>query len=265
MPSLEVKTKSKLHQKLEWLVLKYFCDHVVSVSEEARLHHLQVSGASSDRVSTIYNGIELSGFLDFDRDLERVNVRAELRVPSDAVLLTTVAVLRPQKGIQHMIRALPAVLASEPNTYYVVVGDGAHREMLVEEAEKAGMSDRIIFTGMRKDVSRLLVASDVFVLPTLTEALPTVLAEAMAAKLPIVASRVGGIPEMVMDGQNGCLVEAQDVTALATACIHLLDHREKRIAMGIEGWNIVEQKFNIERQVDKLEELYIEQLQAHGT
>ena len=146
--------------------------------------------------------------MSLDRQLERAKVRAELGIPSDANLLTSVAVLRPQKGIQYMIRALSAILASIPNTYYLVVGDGSHRNFLMEEVNTSNLGNRVIFTGMRKDVARLLSASDVFVLPTLTEALPTVLAEAMAARLPIVASRVGGIPEMITTGQNGCLVRA---------------------------------------------------------
>ncbi|HEX2994289.1 MAG TPA: glycosyltransferase family 4 protein, partial [Anaerolineales bacterium] len=121
-----------------------------------------------------------------------------------------------------------------------------------------------IFVGMRKDVARLLSASDVFVLPTLTEALPTVLAEAMAARLPIVASRVGGIPEMVTDEQNGCLVAPGKLDELVSACSQLLADQDARTAMGEEGWRTVDQKFNIERQVDKLEELYVDQLRAHG-
>lgn len=264
MPALDVKAKSKLHQKLEWFVLNHFCDRVISVSEEAREYHLQISGAATGLVSTIYNGIDLSGFLSLDRAVERGNVRAELGIPSEASLLTTVAVLRPPKGIQYMIRALPAILASNSNTYYLVVGDGSHREALIEEVKNSGVGDRVIFAGMRRDVPRLLSASDIFVLPTLTEALPTVLAEAMAAKLPIIASRVGGVPEMMTDGQNGCLVEPEDVEGLARACIDLLANPEKRTAMGAEGWKIVNQKFNIEKQVDQLEALYLAQLHAHG-
>jgi glycosyltransferase involved in cell wall biosynthesis len=122
----------------------------------------------------------------------------------------------------------------------------------------------VIFAGMRKDVPRLLAASDIFVLPTLTEALPTVLAEAMAARLPIIASRVGGVPEMVVDGQNGCLVEAGDVDGLITACKTLLSRPQKCADMAAQGWEVVQQKFNIERQVDQLEQLYLEQLQAYG-
>jgi glycosyltransferase involved in cell wall biosynthesis len=264
MPSLDVKPKLKLHQRAEWFILRYFCDQVISVSEEARQYHLDISGARSSQVSTIYNGIDLSNFLNLDRELERTNVRTELGIPMDAIVLTTVAVLRPQKGIQFMIRALHALLASNPNAYYLIVGSGSHQNVLLEEVDKAGVKNRVIFAGMRKDIARLLAASDVFVLPTLTEALPTVLAEAMAAKLPIIASRVGGVPEMVMDGQNGCLVEPEDVDGLANACIGLLANPEKRAAMSADGWKIVNQKFNIERQVDQLRELYFDQLRAYG-
>lgn len=264
MPSLDVKTKTRLHQKLEWFSLRHFCDRVISVSEEARQYHLGISGAAPQQVTTIYNGIDLSGFSSMDRARERAAVRTEFGIPPDANVLVTVAVLRPPKGIRFMIRALPAVLGAHPNAYYLLVGDGPHRSTLVEEIDRAGVNDRVILAGMRKDVARLLVASDVFVLPTLTEALPTVLAEAMAAQLPIVASRVGGIPEMIEDGSNGCLVQPGDVEGLAVACIHLLADREKRNSMGAEGWRVVNGKFNIERQVDQLRQLYLDQLQAYG-
>ena len=163
-----------------------------------------------------------------------------------------------------MIRALPEVLASSPHTYYLIVGSGSHQNALLEEVDKAGAPERVIFAGMRKDVPRLLAASDVFVLPTLTEALPTVLAEAMAARLPVIASRVGGIPEMIADRQNGFLVEPEDLDGLSSACIRLLENPDERAAMGAAGWKIVNQKFSIQRQVEQLKELYLEQLQAYG-
>jgi glycosyltransferase involved in cell wall biosynthesis len=163
-----------------------------------------------------------------------------------------------------MIRALPDILAANPQTYYLVVGDGPHQETLLEDASAAGVTGRVIFAGMRQDVPRLLAASDVFVLPTLTEALPTVLAEAMAARLPVVASRVGGVPEMITDGQNGLLVEPENPAALARACNRLLESPETRFALSAEGWRVVNEKFNIERQVRQLQELYLEQLHAYG-
>jgi glycosyltransferase involved in cell wall biosynthesis len=264
MHSMDIKLKSKLHQKVEWFALNHFCDRVITVSEQNRQNHLALSGAPASQVSTLYNGIDLSDFLKLDRQNERTSVRKEMGIPVDANLLTTVAVLRPQKGIQFMIQALPKVLNSFPNTYYLVVGSGSFQSALIEEVKQVGINDRVIFAGMRKDVARLLTASDLFVLPTLTEALPTVLAEAMAAKLPIVASEVGGVPEMVSDGENGCLVEPEDVDGLANICSYLLNHPEQCAAMGAEGWKIVDQKFNIERQVDQLSKLYLDQLHAYG-
>lgn len=264
MPSLDVKTKTKLHQKVEWFSLRRFCDRVISVSEEARQYHIGISGISPERVTTIYNGIDLSTFMNMDHARERAGVRAELGIPADASVLVTVAVLRPQKGIQFLIRAMPIILASNPDTYYLVVGNGSHRDVLVEEARKMGVEGRVIFVGMRKDVPRLLAASDVFVLPTLTEALPTVLAEAMGARLPVVASRVGGVPEMVVENESGILLEPEDIPALAAACTRLLANPAERAAMAAQGRKIVNEKFSIERQVEQLQELYLEQLQAYG-
>jgi glycosyltransferase involved in cell wall biosynthesis len=264
MPSLDVTTKTKLHQKVEWFALRNFCDRVISVSEEARQYHIEISGSSPKQVSTIYNGIDLSAFLDMNFAVEREVVRDELKIPRDANILITVAVLRPPKGIQFMIRALPAILASHPNTYYLVVGNGPHRDELIEEASRAGVRERVVFAGMRRDVPRLLAASDVFVLPTLTEALPTVLAEAMAARLPIVASQVGGIPEMIARGQHGILVHPEDVEGLSNGCTQLLSQPEQRAAMGAAGWKTANQKFSIERQVHQLKELYLGQLRAYG-
>jgi glycosyltransferase involved in cell wall biosynthesis len=86
----------------------------------------------------------------------------------------------------------------------------------------------------------------------------------MAAKLPIIASRVGGIPEMVADGQNGCLVAPEKLDELVSACSQLIADQDARAVMGEEGWRTVDQKFNIERQVDTLEELYFDQLRAYG-
>ena len=264
MPSLDVKSKRRFHQRAEWFVLRYFCDRVISVSEEARLYHLKISGAPFEQVTTLYNGIDLSPFVRMDRAHERMVVRTELGIPASANVITTVAVLRPQKGVQFMIQALPSILAADPDTYYLIVGSGTHENVLREEVNRLRVSDRVIFAGMRKDVPRLLAASDIFVLPTLTEALPTVLAEAMAARLPIIASRVGGVPEMVTDGENGCVIEAGDPDGLITACGSLLSDPETRAAMGTQGWQIVQQKFNIERQVDRLEQLYLYELQAYG-
>jgi glycosyltransferase involved in cell wall biosynthesis len=264
MPELNVKAKTKLHQRVEWFALRHFCDRIISVAEEARKYHIQISGCSADQVITIHNGIELAPFANVDHALEREAVRAELGIPPHADVLITVAVLRPTKGVQYMIRALPAVLTTHPDTYYLVVGNGSHHGTLVEEVNKAGLQDRVVFTGTRRDVPRLMVASDILVLPSLAEALPTVIEEAMATRLPVIASSIAGVPEMIIQGQNGLMVAPRAVEDLAQACKDLLDHPEKRASMTAEGWKTVNQKFTIERQVEKLKALYLDEIRAYG-
>jgi glycosyltransferase involved in cell wall biosynthesis len=191
-------------------------------------------------------------------------VRQEFKIPVNASVLLTVAVLRELKGIQFMIRAMSSVLQSFPNAYYLIVGDGDYRSVLEEDARSSGIEDRIIFAGTRKDIPQILSAGDVFVLPTLTEALPTVLAEAMASRLPIIASSVGGIPEMIVNNENGILTTAGDIGELRDASLKLLADPLLRKRMGESGWNIVNQKFKIDTQIRHLEKLYLDLIAAYA-
>ncbi len=264
MPSQKMKVKSKFHQEIETQSLRFFCDRIIAVSEEARLFYIKISNISHQKVITIYNGIDLTNFININAHQERLKVRKELGIPIEANLLTTVAVLRPLKGIQFMIQALPAILAATPNVYYLIAGSGSHHDALVEEVDRAGVKERVVFAGLRNDIPRLLAASDIFVLPTLTDALPTVLAEAMAARLPIVACAVGGVPEMVIDGRNGRLVSPGSAGELSSACIALLSAPEMRNQMGEKGWQIVNEKFNIQGQVEQLGKLYLDLMSDYG-
>ncbi len=260
----EGRWKPRLHEAVEWETLRRFCGRVIAVSEGARRQYLTGKRFPPQKVVTLYNGIDLEPFRGLDRGRARQEVRRELGVPLRARLLVTVAVLRRPKGIAVMLRALPEILRWAGDVYYLIVGDGPERENLAAVADETGLRGRVIFAGMREDVPRLLAAGDVFVLPTLSEALPTVLAEAMAARLPIVASAVGGVPEMVEDGRNGLLVPAGDSEALAEACLGLLSAPDRRAAMAQRGWEIVQRKFDIRRQVRALENIYLEGLRAYG-
>jgi glycosyltransferase involved in cell wall biosynthesis len=228
---------------------------VISVSNEARQFHRKIGRLSDQKTCTIYNGIDLSNFPTASQ-LDRKIVLNEFSIPTSATVLITVAVLRELKGIQYMIRALPKILAANPDLYYLVAGSGDFQDELVVEAAQAGVSERVIFAGARKDIPALMSASDLFVLPTLTEALPTVLAEAMASYLPILACRVGGVPEMVEDGINGRLVTPADSQQLASACNEMLKQPDVLFEMGQAGRRIVEEKFNVHVQVQKLQSLY---------
>jgi len=249
--------KSYRRLKLRWWILRHIATRVIAVSEGTRRHHLRVGKLPPEKVVTLHNGIDLSRFTPIP-PAETAALRASLGIPAGAPLLITVAVLRPPKGIQFLLEALPDILKVVPETRYLIVGDGDHREKLKSIAAEKGVSDRVIFAGSRRDIPPLLAAADIFVLPTLTEALPTVLAEAMAAEKPIVAGDVGGVPEMVDDGRNGLLVPPADPRALTDACVKLLENPERAREMGRTGRKIVAERFDIRRQVRRLEELYLD-------
>ncbi|MCA9964962.1 MAG: glycosyltransferase [Anaerolineales bacterium] len=252
---LQPGSKTARRIRLMWWVLRHFCQRIVAVSEETRQHHIATAKFAPAQVVTLYNGIDLSHFEP--RDLAcQTAVRTTLKIPAHAKLLTTVAVLRQPKGIQFMLDAMPAVLTAVPDAHYLIVGDGDYRPELEAQMAQLAIDERVHFAGQRRDVADLLAASDLFVLPTLTDALPTVLMEAMALHLPLLATAVGGVPEMVQNGYNGLLVPPGSASQLAQATIALLQDEAKRREMGENGRLLVEQKFNIQRQAAELASLY---------
>jgi glycosyltransferase involved in cell wall biosynthesis len=249
------RTRSYWRRQLMWWVMRHCHDRVIAVSEGTRQHHMRMGRLAPDQVVTLYNGIDLSAFTP-GLETSRQATRQALGIAPDAPLLITVAVLRPAKGIQYLLEAMPSILEAMPETRYLVVGSGDDEDRLKGLVMRYGLADRVVFTGARRDVPVLLSASDLFVLPTLDEALPTVLAEAMAAQKPIVASGVGGVPEMVEHGRNGLLVPPADPSSLAHACLRVLQNPDQAGAMACAGRQTVEQRFNIQRQVRRLADLY---------
>lgn len=248
---------------LMWWSLRLFCDQVIAVSEATRGHYMHQSGDTDEKIVTAYNGIDLSRFRSLDQS-EVVAGRRALGIPADSIILITVSVLRQPKGIQYMIEAMPSIVSSLHNAYYLIVGDGQYGDELRALASRRGLDDHIVFTGHREDIPELLAISDIFALPSLGDALPTVLAEAMASNLPIVATAVGGIPEMVEHQRNGILVEPADSEMLAESCVRLITDPFLAQEMAHEGRKIVEERFNIEKQVKWMSELYLELLSDRG-
>ena len=240
--------------RLMWISLRFFTKRVFAVSESARQFFIKTEHISPEQIQTLYNGIDLSTFSP--KPVEQGDKLKEFNIPLDSKVLMTVAYLREPKGIQYMLQALPVILAVHPQCRYLVIGEGDHKAALQKLAKDLGIENNVIFTGSRQDIPHMLALSDIFVLPTLDDALPTVLAEAMAAGKPIVASQVGGIPEMVINEKNGLLVPPQDPVKLAEACIDLLKHPEKAKVMGETGLDIATRTFNIENQCRQLEDCY---------
>jgi glycosyltransferase involved in cell wall biosynthesis len=261
IPEPSIRSREYWRHRLMWLSLNYCSRRVFAVSEGARQFYIKNGGLPPARVQTLYNGIDLTRY-EVDETV-KTRLRAELGLPEGAPVLVTVAYLREPKGIQFMLDALPEVLKYHPECCYLIVGDGVHRQALESQTRLLCLERNVIFTGQRTDIPEILAVSDIFVLPTLTEALPTVLAEAMAAKKPIIASRVGGVPEMVEDNRNGLLLPPAQPDKLAAAVNTLLGDPERSAAMGKAGAAIAAEKFDIDRQCRQLEACYSE-LAAEG-
>jgi glycosyltransferase involved in cell wall biosynthesis/peptidoglycan/xylan/chitin deacetylase (PgdA/CDA1 family) len=218
-------------------------------NSQAAAAQLRAEGVPDTKVAVIPNGIELSRFV------EHTYATRPRRI-------TAVACLREEKRIDVLIAAAPRILERHPHAEFVVVGDGRCRAELEALARSTGVFERFQFLGHRDDVPRLLTEADIFVLPSESEAFPNVIIEAMAAGLPVVASRVGGIPELVSDGITGRLVPAANRQALADGLLDLLDHPDRAELFGRNARRRIEETYSFERMVEQFEWLYEAQLQA---
>jgi glycosyltransferase involved in cell wall biosynthesis len=227
---------------------------LVAVSNAVK-QHLVGQGVPPDTITVIHNGVDLKLL---SRAYHRTELRRQWGVPEEAPLLVTVGRLAPEKGHRDLLQALH-LLASRPEwreLRLLMVGTGARQGPLRAEAEALGLAERVVFAGFQRDVPPFVQAADVFVLPSVREGLSLSALEAMALARPVVACRVGGTPEVVVDGQTGLLVSPAAPAELAEALAHLLHHPDLAQEMGRAGERRVREAFDLEQTVTKLENLY---------
>jgi glycosyltransferase involved in cell wall biosynthesis len=231
------------------------------VPSESIQRKVVAEGRVGARFAVIPNGVDLSRFAS---PAPACALRREFGIPASAGLLGVVARLEPEKGHRHLIEAMPAILAGAPDTWLAVVGEGSSVGSLRELASALAVSDRVIFTGRREDVSALTADLTVAVLPSLREAQGISILEAMARRVPVVASDVGGIPEVITSGVDGVLVPPADPAALAAAVLELLGNEALRRRIGEAGYATVRDRFSIDAMVRRIQALYDEELTRAG-
>jgi len=221
----------------------------VAVSDEVRA---SMPPRLARRAEVLIHGVDVEGITS--RRGEREGARAELGVPTDQLLVATVANLRSNKDYPTMLAAAGELADAGEPVQFVSVGQGPLARQLEEHRDKLGLGARFSFLGYREDPIPVLLAADVFCLSSRFEGLPIALLEAMAAGLPVVATRVGGIPSVVTDGKEGRLVPAADPTALAAAVRELRDPglRSRLAAAAHER----ARAFGMDRAVERQQELY---------
>jgi glycosyltransferase involved in cell wall biosynthesis len=238
-----------------------FADCVL-VNAEAVKDWLTDEGYDASKVVVIPNGVELDRFSERP-DPERV--RRELGVAPGAPLVMVVSRLTRQKGLEQFLEAAKILAPRFPDARFVIVGYANPAEQEYEDSLKAltaelGLTDRVIFTGLRQDVPGLLAAATVSVMPSLNEALSNVLLESMAAGAPTVATRVGGTPEAIVDEVTGLLVEPGDAAALAGAVSKLLQQPALARRLGDAARKAIVDRYSVEKMVRATESLYLDLL-----
>ena len=235
-------------------------DRVVAVCEMARQAEIKHAGGRPEKVVTIYNGIKLAQV----SSSARVTMRQKWGIAPEIMLLGFVGRLHPVKGVGDLLRAVAVLRPQHPFLRLLIVGDSPLRADLEQQAAAFSLSDTVIFAGRQDDVAAVLPGLDVLVLPSLAEGLSNILLEAMAAGLPVVATAVGGTPELVIDGETGLLVPPQDADSLALAIRQLLENPILARQMGEAGRRRVQTHFSMEQMVKQTEQLYDALLQAKG-
>jgi glycosyltransferase involved in cell wall biosynthesis len=206
-------------------------------------------------VSLIYNGVDLQRY---DHQEPCCTLRDEYGMEPGSQIVGVVARLEPEKGHPTLFEAWPAVIRAVPDAYLLVVGEGSRREELEGLARSHRIAHRVVFTGRRDDVPAVTAALDVAVLPSYREAQGLSVLEAMALSRPVVASAVGGIPEMITDGVTGLLVPPHDAPALAGAIARLLRDHPYADQIARAGHDLVHERFCVERMVADVESIYDE-------
>jgi len=230
-------------------VANLWTDRIVTPSEAARQACLRAERVDPAKVLTVYNGIDL-------RRIDRAAPATDLP-QGRGPWIGTVGHLNPIKGHRTLIEAMPAIRARHPEAQLLLIGGGLLRESLGRRVHEVGLGRAVHFLGVRTDVPSVLKRLDLFVQPSDSEGMSNALLEALAAARPVVATRVGGNPEVVRDGVDGLLVPPADPAAMARACGDLLADRARLEAFGREGRRRAEALFTVERMAARMTEVYL--------
>jgi glycosyltransferase involved in cell wall biosynthesis len=212
-------------------------------------------GRKGAPVSLIYNGVDLQRY---NHQQPCCTLHEEYGIDSEGPIVGVVARLEAEKGHRTLIDAWPDVLAAVPSAWLLIIGEGSERDSLESQAQSLGIEHRVVFTGRREDVPAVTAALDISVLPSYREAQGLSVLEAMALSRPVVASAVGGIPEMIEDGVTGLLVPPHDREALAAAIVRLLTDHPLADMIARAGHNLVHDRFCIELMIESISSLYDE-------
>ena len=245
-------TRVRLYERVDRFVLRWM-DRAICVSE-GQARKVRQSGVTSRRAIVIRNAVRTERFAE-PREEYRRHLRELFRRQPD-LIVGAAGRLSPEKGFDVLVDAAVEVVRAEKSVGFVLFGDGGMRRALASQVEAQGLGGRFVFAGFRRDFDHYLPHLDLLVLPSFTEGLPNVVLEAFAAGVPMVATAVGGTPEIIQDAENGYLVPPGNARPLAARILDLLSDDAARRAMGASGRERVRHHFSFSAQARSYELLF---------
>jgi glycosyltransferase involved in cell wall biosynthesis len=233
-----------------------FVDRFLVVSDVLRDKMIRGHGIPAEKVIRIYNGIEIDHYMPQNQNGSREKIRQEFDVGKDTLLIGAIGRLVWQKGFDYLISAVPGIFETSSRTKMLLVGDGPLRDELEALAAKLKVEEYIIFAGFRSDIRDILSAIDVLVVPSLLEGFPMITLEGMAMAKPIIATRIDGIKEQIVDGESGILIPPKDPDAINQAIFRLSTDKELAQDLGLEARRRVENEFTVKRMISETEKVY---------
>lgn len=239
-----------------------FCNKLITISQPLKEWGLRLRIGRPEKYVTIYSGIEVEKFrIDIDINKKKKG----FGIKPDEKVVGVVAKLWEGKGHETILEAAPQIIKEIPDAKFLFVGEGYLRERLEARVREMGLSDQVIFTGFRTDIPEVTAIFDVAVLASFFEGMGRVLLEAMVLGKPVVATKVGGIVDVVKEGETGILVPPRDPIALAKAVITLLKDEELTRKMGKAGKERIDERFTAKRMVEKIGQVYDELIEKKLT
>ena len=211
-------------------------------------------GVQPEKVEVVLPGLDLEAFGGSAK--HRAAIRAELGLEDTQHLVLYIGRLRPVKGVDYGLKAFAKALATHPDMHMALAGEGEQRQHLENLTAELGITESVTFLGVRNDLANVLSAADSVLMPSLTEGFPRVAIEAMAASKPVAATRVGGTPEAIIDGQTGILVPPKDIDAMASAITRLVTDTDLQTRLGSSARQRTEQHYSASSYVARLDEMY---------
>lgn len=245
----------KLYASLDRFLIR--CSKcIIAVSDEIAAEMVRM-GLPSEKIAVIDNGIDLRRFSKTEKNEQ---LRKSFGFDTNSKMIGTVASLTEEKGHLYLLKAAKEILFIHPEARFLIVGDGVQRRQLEEKVSELGLLGKVIFTGSRRDIPEILSTLDMFVLPSLKEGLPMALLEAMAARLPVVATNVGAVPKVIAHKETGYLVQPRNTESLCAAVCELLSDTTKAVSIGLQGRRRVENQFSSKAMTERYFEVYTKAL-----